>query len=347
MDATGLTLAGGISLAADVGNGNTDTIKAASGTTVSIDLAQHADSILILDGNDAATTSTLVIDANQNTGELATEDYETITINTNDSQAITIDEIDMDANDASVTVGGSNDVTITNAAVAGTDLSVVGQEISLAAATATKGDLSVTASGGAAATGTLTAANDITVTATNDVDVVAVTTNGTAGNVSLTGNDVDATGTITVANGTLTLKSTGSDTDIDAVTITKCGMTATSATAFNITGALAATNDVSITATNDLSVDAITTTKGGVTLSGNDVSLDGDISAAVGTVTVTANDAATSDVNAKITAAAVEFASGKFDADDGGGDAQLISATGAPALSLAATPNWQAPAGPT
>lgn len=342
LDATGLTVAGGISLAADVGANNTDTIKAPSGTTVSIDTAQTASSVLTLDANDTLTTSTLVINANEATGELLTEDYDTVTINTNDSKAITIDEIDMDANDTAVSVGGSNDVTVTNAAVAGGDLSIVGLDISLAAATATKGDLTISASGGAAATGTLTAQNDISITATNDVDLVATTTTN-AGFVTVTGNDIDATDAFTLANGNLTLETTGSRIDIEEVAITAGGMTATSATGFDASAAIAATNDVTITATQEVVLDStVTTSLGNVALSGNDVTISGAITATAGNVTITAtNDSATSDINATVTAGgSVTIADGKFDADgqkieaQGGGgiiisgDAQLAG-TGA------------------
>ena len=38
----------------------------------------------------------------------------------------------------------------------------------------------------------------------------------------------------------------------------------------------------------------------------------------------------------------MEFTSGKFDADDGGGDAQLISATGGSGIVISGDAHWQA-----
>lgn len=347
LDATGLTLAGGISLAADVGANATDTIKAASGTTVSIDTAQTDSSELILDGNDAATTSTLVINANQNTGELTTEDYETITVNTNDSKAITINELDMDANDASVSVGGSNDVTITLDAVAGTDMSVVGRELVFKGdVTATKGDISITAAGKVDADDNakaMTAQNDITITATNDVDLVTTTVSG-VGDVTVSGNDVGATDIFDINDGNLVLTSTGSKITIEEVDLEDGAVTITAATNFDASAAIAATNDVTITAATGLVLDStVDTTKGSVALSGNDVTISGAITSTVGNVTLTATDnAVVSDVNGTVTAGGgITIADGKWDADgqkieaQGGsgivisGDAQLAGTAGA------------------
>ena len=270
-------IAGGIKLSGDQG-ANADTFTTTAGTPFTIAIDQNAGATHTFDANDATAGSTLTMSVNENAGTIKTEDYEVVSIATNDVQAVTIAAMDVDANDSTVAVVGANDITITGAYAGAGDFTLSGKKLVLGA-TVTADPTTNTNSG------------DVTMTASDDI---AVTGKITAQNdIVLT-----ATNDIAMAN---------SDAAQGSMTVT--------ADSFTATGLVDAQNDITITTTaNDVDLQAVTSSNGSLSVKGATVDNTAAISAANGTVTLTAtNDAATSNIDGTITATKVTLADGKFD----------------------------------
>ena len=303
LDLTGQAVAGGVKLTGQVGTNATNTVEyyLKSGTALTVALDQDADSTIKLDGNDTATDSSIRINLNENAGTINTEDYEVVTVAGNESQAITIVDLDADANDATVSIVSTNDVIVTNGVDSGS-ASITAKQFSATTVTATPvsskvdGFISITATDSVTATDAITAQNDITITATNEVALEELDSG--SGNISVTANDV----AITAAT----------DTDSGGITLTANGSTGGGKIAL---ATAAATNDISMTSTQSLDASgAIATTKGNIVLqAGNDIDLGSTVTATAGTVTLTStNDAITSDVAGLITGTSVSITDGKF-----------------------------------
>ena len=269
-------IAGGIKLSADQG-ANADTFTTTAGTPFTIATDQNAGATHTFDANDTANDSTLTITANENLGVVKTEDYEVISIATNDAQPVTIAAMDVDANDSTVAIVGANDITVSGAYAGAGDLTVSGKKLVFGGTVTAdpttntnSGDVTMTASDDIAVTGKITAQNDIVLTATNDIQQA---------------NSDAAQGSMTVT-----------------------------ADSFAATDLVDAQNDITITATNDVDLDDVTSSNGSLTVKGATVDNLAAISAAAGSVTLTAtNDAATSNIDGTITALKVTLADGKFD----------------------------------
>ena len=176
-------LAGGLTFSGDQGAA-TDNYLIAAGTPVTIAIAQNTGAEHVFNANDTATDSNLTINANFNMGEIATEDFDVIVIDTNDSAAISIDELDTDANDATVTLVGANDVTIVEKIDTAGDTTISVKKFIVedtaaegagivvdATNDSVSGDLSITASDDIRIDGSVTAQNDIVISAANDIEV--------------------------------------------------------------------------------------------------------------------------------------------------------------------------------
>jgi hypothetical protein len=258
-------LSGGIDISGALTAG---TVLAASGSTIKISADQNAD--ILFDTNDGTTSSSLTLDIdNDSTAKISTTDIDTLTIQTGD-MALSLEELDASDNDATVNIGGTNDITFTNTAAAG-DLTVTGNDTNFAAIDA-DGDLTVTATTNFIATGAIAADNDVVISA-DDID-------------SQTGLSTAASGT---ADGSVTLTSTGNDVDLAGASDIDGALTVTAVDSFtqNAT-ALNTENDITITA-DDFQAGSTTTVQAGkmtVTVT-NDSALAGDTTVTGGGLTIT------------------------------------------------------------
>ena len=269
-------LGGGITLSVDQGANSYDYTLVA-GTDFTVNTAQNAGATHVLDANDASTSSSVTINANQDTGAITTTDFESVSIDANDSQAITLKNIDTDGNDGTLTIVGANDITTGTIDSAGLT-TISGKKISIGNTDVTEAtqsnssnaDIVITASDDIA-TGTLSVQNDISLTATNDITVTGAS-DAVEGAYTVTGDD------------------------------------------FNATGTLAAQNDITITTTNDVDLAGLSTSNGDIVVSANEIQSSAALVSTAGDITLTAtNDADTSTLNVAITAAGtVTFADGKF-----------------------------------
>ena len=97
---------------------STAQVDVQSGNTVSITLDQTNTGVLTLNAANDTAADSLTINVSNDTQELVTANFETVTINTG-TAIVDIDEIEMGDNDAAVTLVGSNDVTVSEASTVG------------------------------------------------------------------------------------------------------------------------------------------------------------------------------------------------------------------------------------
>ena len=301
LDLTGQgVFAGGIDLSVDMA---TATVTLQSGNTVTISLDQTAADVLTFAAANDTTADTLSITLQNDAQDLTTSNIETVTIATGDFAA-TIDEINMTDNNADVSIAGTNDITITTDADAGS-LAVSGNDVSMGAGlvTSTLGDIDLDA-----------------------IDTLTVAAGLTANNgLTIDADEYTVTGTITVTNGNAVLTGTN-DSDVDAVTVSAGSLTM-SGNDIAIGGAVAAQNDITITADQIITAGAntVNTTGAGgsnaITITAGDsiASIGAIGSATTKTITISAaNDAATSNLDGNITTGitsgnSVTLSDGNFD----------------------------------
>ena len=282
-------LSGGVTLAASAAY----SLSLTSGNTVTTTAAMAAG--ITFNANDSATDSSITINLGSNANGINTDKFETVVIDTNDSIASSLGALDFDSV-GQVTLGGTNDVT-TGAIANANTIAVSGEDINIGAVTATN-EVTLTATK-SVTTAAMTVENDITATAggTSDVSFGAAIKIDGVGNLTATGDDVNAANTIVVDEGNISLTSTANDVDLEnTVTATKGSLTLTAAedveaantlesTAGSVT--VAAGNDVTlaaVTAANDVDIDS------GSGVAGLDVALGGTITVTAGNVTVNGDD---------------------------------------------------------
>ena len=284
LDLTGQgVFAGGIDLSVDM---NTNTVTVQSGNSLTISLDQTAGGVLTLAAANDTTADTLSITLQNDAQDLTTTNFETVTIATGDFAA-TIDEINMTDNNADVSIAGTNDITITTDADAGT-LAISGNDVTVAAGTISS------------------SVGDVDLDAIDTLSLAA----GATGNNGLTidADEYTVTGTLTATNGNMVLTG-ANDSDVDIVTVTAGSLTM-SGNDIGIGGAVSAQNDITITADQIITAgaNAINTTGAGgsnaITITaGDSIASVGAIgSATTKTIAISAtNDAAVSNLDGNIT----------------------------------------------
>jgi len=294
LDLTGQgVFAGGIDLSADM---NTAQIDVQTGNNITFSAAQTAGGVLTLVAANDTAADSLTLTLGANTQELLTTNFETVTIDTGATD-ITIDELDMDDNDAAVTVVGSGDITTTTGLQSGS-LVMSGNDVTLAGTTSSaSGDLSVTAQNEVTAA-VVTGQNDVTLTSSEQITV---------------------TGALTATTGDVTLSATN---DIIAVGVTAtAGSVTTSGVDYTGTGGIAAQNDVTMTHTGGIALGAntVNATGGGgqntITISGDNITAGAIGGATTRAVTLTmSNDATASNLDGLVrSTSSITLADGTFD----------------------------------
>jgi hypothetical protein len=345
-------LSGGVELTGAYDAG-TETLMVASGSTVKIS-ADQAQTINF-DTNDGTTSSSLTLDIDNDTAAITTTDIDTLTVQTGDMALIIGGALTGSDNDATVNIGGTNDVTISGA-LSGGDITWTALDATIGAGGIdADGDLTINATNDISVTGAITVDNDVAMTG-NDINIVnGLTTedsSATDGNVNLTASgtgDVDTAGLLNI-DGSLTVSSSDQFTTAGVlnaendITITADDYVAT-------TTVDTQSGNLSITATNDVDLNGAvgvdgtltisqTATGGSVNFTGGSLNVDNDSTITgqnvtmvnfvtnAGDLTLTAqNDInldGTVDVSGDFTALTKEASGGDFDAVTGGAQAIVV-----------------------
>ncbi|MDC6471618.1 hypothetical protein PQZ11_01000 [Luminiphilus sp.] len=287
------------------------TLTVSSGGTALIESTSAVENDVTLTGDD------VTIDGADNLGDLTvTAGNVTITA-TNDAQ---LDgDMTTTAGNISITAGGNVDVngqfdasgtlTISQTGTAGSvnldetvasdnDMTITGDDVEVNATTTVAGDMSITATGNDITTdGTIDASGNLTLTTQTALGGDIITTGQTVGadnDITMTSADLINAGAINTAAGNVVLTAgneitIGTASDIDG-TLTATSSGAAANGIITIGGALTMENDVSLTG-DEVDVDAnITVDVGSTTLTAaNDVDIDANITSTAGSITVTAN----------------------------------------------------------
>jgi hypothetical protein len=297
----------------DAGTSITNISGAIDGNDVDIDAVKGIKvSGAITADNDVSITSLIGNgnDLNLDAAITATAGNVTITGDAIDTET----SADVNVTAGNITVTSFNEATDIAGDLktsAGTVTVNAGTEITVLAGAVDANDVDIDATTDIKITGAITADNDVSITTKvgdgNDLDLDGAITVSGVGNVTITGDaiDTETSADVDVTAGNITVTSFNEVTDIAGDLETDAGtVTVNAGTEITVLAGAVDANDVDIDATTDIKITGAITADNDVSITtlrgdGNDLDLDGAITASVGNVTIT-GDALDSETSADV-----------------------------------------------